>query len=142
MKTMVWLGTVAAGVTLALQPLPAFAAPSRLVASLTGAQETAGGAEKGSGEFAGELGSVSGDLCYTLEVKGIGKPTAAHIHAGAAGTDGAPVATIEVTGDDGELCLAINIETAKAIAADPSAYYVNVHTADFPAGAVRGQLSQ
>jgi hypothetical protein len=30
--------------------------------------------------------------------------------------------------------------TIKAIKKNPSGYYVNIHTSDFPAGAIRGQL--
>ena len=67
---------------------------------------------------------------------------AAHIHAGAAGTDGAPVLTLEVTGADGDMCMAAEPDTLKPIVATPEAYDVNVHTADFPKGAIRGQLAK
>jgi hypothetical protein len=36
--------------------------------------------------------------------------------------------------------LPITPELAEAITADPKAYYVNLHTAEFPAGVIRGQL--
>ena len=31
--------------------------------------------------------------------------------------------------------------TLQAVIDDPAGYYVNLHTADFPAGAIRGQLA-
>ncbi len=34
----------------------------------------------------------------------------------------------------------ISAATIKAIRTHPGQYYVNVHTADYPAGAARGQL--
>lgn len=37
-------------------------------------------------------------------------------------------------------CVTATPELAAAIQADPAAYYVNVHNAAFPAGALRGQL--
>jgi hypothetical protein len=36
----------------------------------------------------------------------------------------------------------VTSELLAEIAADPAGYYVNVHNATFPAGAVRGQLEQ
>jgi len=136
------IASLAGAAALALSAQSAMAKPTMLQSTLSGAEETAGGAPGGSGTFTGSLDAGSGDLCYELKVAGIGEPTAAHIHAGAVGADGAPVATIEVTGDDGELCLAIPVDAAKLIAADPSAHYVNVHTEAFPNGAVRGQLDK
>lgn len=113
-----------------------------LGATLDGASETAGGDANGSGAFHAELDPDSGDLCYTLTVEGIAPATAAHIHSGAVGVDGDVVVAISVTGDDGDECVAVQRDAAKAIAKNPSAYYVNVHNGDFPKGALRGQLSQ
>lgn len=40
-------------------------------------------------------------------------------------------------GDD---CASVSRELALALLRSPADYYVNVHTAAFPAGALRGQL--
>ncbi len=132
----------AALMVLAIGPIPAMAADDvvSLSAALNGASQTGGGDTDGSGAFAAKLDPESGDLCYTLSVKGIGAPTAAHIHKGAAGSDGDVVVNLNIT-TDGDECAALQRELAKAIATTPSAYYVNVHNAEFPKGAVRGQLT-
>jgi hypothetical protein len=39
-------------------------------------------------------------------------------------------------------CVAADREELLEILHEPEEYYVNVHTTDFPAGAVRGQLSK
>ena len=38
------------------------------------------------------------------------------------------------------MCIAVEPEKLKPIVANPAGFYVNIHTADFPGGAVRGQL--
>ena len=46
------------------------------------------------------------------------------------------------TGDPGASsdCVEVAASLARAIQKNPAKYYVNVHTGDFPGGAVRGQL--
>lgn len=85
---------------------------------------------------------------YFIWIKGIAAPTAAHIHAAPAGVNG-PVRVGLPAGSFAELgvatyqavgSVAVDAAVSAAIAADPTAFYVNVHTAEFPGGAVRGQL--
>ena len=126
----------------ALLPAPALAAPSVLVATLAGAGETKGGDPDGAAHFTVELDPATNDFCYALWTEKVGKPTMAHLHEGVAGADGPVLFAIEVTGKANDMCIAIDQAKLEPIVAKPETYYVNVHTADFPAGAVRGQLGK
>ena len=95
---------------------------------------------------------IDGDattLCYVLTVDGIQAATAAHIHEGARGTNGPVVANLAAPADgnaadcltEGETGKFAEGQTVAEILANPSNYYVNVHNAEFPGGAVRGQLA-
>lgn len=80
-------------------------------------------------------------LCYVLLVDKIAPATAAHIHRGAQGTNG-PVVVNLARPEDGNSadCVTPGETLAQEILANPSRFYVNVHNADYPGGAVRGQL--
>ncbi len=125
---------------LATSAAPALAAGTTLTAMLAGANETAGGNAQGSGTFKVEADVETGDFCYTLTADKIGTPTMAHLHAGAAGKDGDVVVPLTVTGAASDECVAIEPDKLKPILADPAGFYINVHTAEFPNGAIRGQL--
>jgi hypothetical protein len=86
------------------------------------------------------------EVCWEITAEDITLPaTAAHIHVGAAGT--APPNNVVVTLSPPDAsgfssgCAQVSRELAKAILKNPENYYVNVHTTDFPGGAIRGQLS-
>lgn len=115
----------------------AHAGTVELIATLSGANETAGGDPDGSGSFTAQVDPDAGKLCYSLNVAGIDPATMAHIHVGAAGANGGPVVMLGVAGD---ACVAVEPEKLKAIVANSAGYYVNVHNAAYPAGALRGQL--
>jgi hypothetical protein len=115
-----------------------------LAASLTGAQEVPGpGDPDGAGRA---LVRLSGDqACFLLKWSRITAPVAAHIHVGRRGVPGGIVVGFFM----GQLpdtlnavagCAPADPAVVDAIVADPRGYYVNIHTADFPAGAIRGQL--
>ena len=129
----------AAALTLALAASPAFAAATTLTARLAGTNETAGGDPDGSGTFSVDIDAESGDFCYTIKAVKIAAPTMAHVHSGAAGADGPPVVTFPMGEDE---CVAAEPAVLRPIVADPASFYVNIHTADFPKGAVRGQLAK
>ncbi len=131
----------ALGIALALAPAPAGAALSVLAATLAGPNETKGGDPDGAAHFSVEVDPATNDFCYVLWTEKVAKATAAHVHEGVAGADGPPLFAITVTGKGGDMCIAIDEAKLLPIVAKPEAYYVNVHTADFPAGAVRGQLA-
>ena len=114
-----------------------------LTATLSGAAETPAGDPAGSGKAKITFDLSEGLVCWSLTVKGpTATPVAAHIHKAAAGSSGpvvVPLGTPAKGATKG--CTATGRALIKDIIANPSQYYVNVHTGAFPAGAVRGQLA-
>lgn len=123
---------------LALVPAAAFA--QSYSATLTGPAETPTAGDTDGLGFA--VITIDGThLHYTVFAQGIGAPTASHIHSGAAGVAGPVVVPFNVnTLTNGTAD--ITQELANQINANPSAFYVNVHNAEFPGGAIRGQLAR
>jgi hypothetical protein len=118
-------------------------ASSKLTANLTGAAETKKGDPNGKGTATVTVNSARTQVCYTLSVSGIAKATMAHIHKGEPGKDGGPVVTLKAPANGSSHgCVAIKPDLGKDLASDPDDYYVNVHNADFPGGAIRGQLKK
>ena len=108
-------------------------------ATAEGAGVIGGGAEDGYAEFSGEIDPKTGAFCYTLSTGDIAM-TAAHVHKGKADETGAPVVTLEETPEEDATCVDIDAKLAKDIGSKPGNYYVNVHSEEFPGGALRGQL--
>jgi CHRD domain len=115
-----------------------------LSTTLTGAAEVPGpGDPDGSGTATLTVNPGLGQICYELTVSGIAPATAAHIHVGAVGVAGPVVVPLDPPTDGTSSgCAEVSRELALAILMSPSNYYVNVHNAEYPAGAVRGQLSK
>lgn len=110
---------------------------------MSGPQEVPG---PGDADAIGE-GSVTIDpeantVCWTYNVAGIAFLTAAHIHVGAAGESG-PV-LVPLSDADGNFptsgCTSASADAIAAITSNPVGHYLNVHTDEFPNGALRGQL--
>jgi hypothetical protein len=119
---------------------PALAATTKIQTPLTAAAEVPGPG-KGSGTATLTFDSDKGQVCYMLMSSGTDTPTMAHIHKGAAGVAGGVVVALAppATGMS-EGCAPLAADVLADIVAHPADYYVNVHTAAFPKGAMRGQL--
>ena len=117
-----------------------------LKADLNGANEVPGpGDPDGSGIARLRLNQGRHRICYRIEVTDIALPvTGAHIHEAAAGVAGPVVVTFGPFDDGTAVGCVTDLERSliKAIRKHPADYYVNVHNGEYPAGAVRGQLSK
>ena len=116
-----------------------------LTAAMNGANErpNAGDAD-GSGAGAFLLLPDAGRICFTLAVRGIVLPAVgAHIHRAGSDVAGPVVVPFSNPNADGVAAGCQNADAGllRDIAQGPSGFYANVHSRDFPAGAVRGQLS-
>jgi CHRD domain-containing protein len=111
--------------------------------TLTGAAEVPGpGDPDGTGTAKLWLNPGQGEVCYELSVSGISPAFAAHVHIAPAGIAGPVVIPLAApTNGSSSACASASRELVLAIIQNPENYYVNVHNVDFPAGALRGQLS-
>jgi hypothetical protein len=88
-------------------------------------------------------------VCWEFtNVSAVAPVNRGHIHRAPAGSNGAIVVDFfnVASGTQGPLtgCTTTPLgkELLKAIIQNPSAFYLNLHNADFPAGAIRGQLEK
>jgi hypothetical protein len=90
-------------------------------------------------------------ICFAALVAGIDTPTEFHIHSGAAGTNGPDIVQFVEPGGPIQFtpgspstasgCIAgVPKKTINQILQTPRNFYINVHTNQFPEGAIRGQL--
>ena len=109
--------------------------------TLTGANEVPGpGDSNGKGEFSWSIDGTR--LCYLLTAKKISTAVAAHIHKGGTTVSGpVKVTLVPPSNKSSAACVTIASGLASNIKDHPGKYYVNVHNAAFPAGAMRAQLN-
>ena len=111
------------------------------LAAMTGAAErpTVGDPD-GTGAAAVTIDTTTGEICTDLRVASIATPTAAHIHRGGPDVAGPVVVPLNTPNPTSATCATVVPALAAEIATTPGGFYVNVHNAEFPGGAVRGQL--
>jgi len=109
---------------------------------LTGAAEVPSpGDPDGSGTVNITLQQGQGRICFEVNVNNIETPTAAHLHKAATGQAGPPVITLIEKNGSWNSCVAADAALIKDIVQNPANYYFNIHNAQYPNGALRGQLS-
>lgn len=98
----------------------------------------------GSGSALITLNHGQGEVCWELTASNLSSPAnLAHIHKEAPGIRGPAVVTLsppDLSGSATGCRSGVDRDLIRDILINPESYYVNVHTEDFPAGAIRGQL--
>ncbi len=110
--------------------------------ALTGAQEVPANSSQATGTFNGTYNRNTKVLTYTLTYDGI-TPTAMHFHKEAIGQSGGvevPIGSTPYSSPvTGQTPVLTQDQEADLLAGD---WYVNIHSSQFPAGEIRGQLTR
>jgi CHRD domain-containing protein len=115
----------------------------RFTVQMTGAAERPGpGDPDGTGTAVLRVNAGQRQVCYTLTVRNIDPATAAHIHRTPPDPGPVVVPLNPPTSGSSSGCATVTRELAQQIIQNPTIFYVNVHNAPFPAGAIRGNLSR
>jgi CHRD domain len=115
--------------------------------TLSGSAEVPGpGDPDGTGTAAVTFDFANSQICYDVSVQNLTLPAAAmHIHSGNSGEGGPVVVPFDKAPDESGnatgCVLVSDMSVLSQIADSPAGFYVNVHTSDFPDGAVRGQVA-
>lgn len=111
--------------------------------TLTGAAEVDGDGIPGAGDPDGMgmaelvINSVTNTISWNISIADILTPlSGAHIHNAPAGVNGGVVVNFNAS----LMGSGVMDPDLADVVANPSNYYVNLHNADYPAGAIRGQL--
>ncbi|MES2698271.1 MAG: CHRD domain-containing protein [Pseudomonadota bacterium] len=139
-------GTFALGACATLEEEAVDATSDTYRAHLMGSNEVPSGAGDRDGMADAEISvsDATDQVCWEVKnVTNIGPVTAAHIHFGRAGTNGPPVFTLTQSNEGRwQGCKNRSEWTENRLQNNPADFYVNLHTADYPNGAIRGQLSE
>lgn len=118
----------------------AFAANPMMVGTKLTAKQDHATASHGKGTFSGQI--TGGKLKFTLKFSGLtGAASAAHIHMGSVGKAG-PVLVALCGPCTSPATGTVRVTAAVIKAINKGAAYVNVHTAKYPNGEIRGQLAK
>lgn len=119
---------------------------SKLIVSANGANERPNsGAKTGSSTGTFTLDTAKNTICFSsMRTKGLEGVIGAHIHLGASSIEGSIFVSFDIAkfNHSGQVCSDAKHSVLVDIAAHPADYYFNVHTKDYPRGAVRGQLKK
>ena len=141
-------GAFAVGLIAAQDVPEAVTQDTTFFVTLDGQQEFSAGGVAGAGDL-DAVGSAqitidtdTDEVCVDVFIDNSEDLILMHIHRGAAGTNGPVVVDFAVgptSPPEVDKCVPGGAVTDE-IAANPLGFYLNAHTATFPAGAVRGQL--
>ena len=137
------------GLILVVPAFSAAAGTTQLSAKLKGNEEVPAGSgdSNGKGEIFVAVKPKRQKLCFQLEFSKIEGASAGHVHKGLPGVDGPIKVTLfeanpATPGPTAEGCARNQKKKLlRKIARDPEKFYVNIHNAEFPDGAIRGQLT-
>ena len=151
------LGLVAGvGVTALIGDAFAASPKAKYEIALNGAKEPGGGDPDGTGTSKIVVKGKTNQVCVTTKkVANVPLPsTGHHIHAGDSTTNGPVVVPLAVVttktpkpgkpakpGKSAKLCGTASASQILSMINTPSQWYVNVHSTEFPGGAIRSQLS-